>query len=470
MAEQEIINRVVKAGQEQVFRFWNELDAASRKKLLLQLKEVNFSLLSELYQKFIQKTTGSKIQAKLEPADFINIPKTSAEIASFQKAKEIGESALREGRVAAFLVAGGQGTRLGYDGPKGMFPFTPIKKKSLFQLYGEKIKASSKKYGVSIPWYIMTSETNHQQSIDFFESHAYFGLQARNVKFFQQQMIPALDPQGRLMLDAKDHIFTNPNGHGGSLAALKRSGALDDMRTRGIDLIFYFQVDNVLVNICDPIFIGLHLQNHAQMSAKVVSKDYPDEKLGVLGKINGRLGVIEYSDLSDEESRACNSDGNLKFRAGNLAIHVFDVEFIEQLNQGGLQLPWHVAHKKIPHLNEHGDVVQPDAPNGYKFETFVFDALSYAEKTTILEVSRAEEFSPVKNARGVDSPDSARRDMINLFGRWLEKAGVQIPRDSQNNVQGVIEISPLFALDEEELMERIKPDFKFDGCLYLNKP
>ncbi|MFQ5772157.1 MAG: UTP--glucose-1-phosphate uridylyltransferase, partial [bacterium] len=259
MSKQEIINRVVKAGQEQVFRFWNELDAASRKKLLLQLKEVNFSLLSELYQKFIQKTTGSKIQAKLEPADFINIPKTSAEIASFQKAKEIGESALREGRVAAFLVAGGQGTRLGYDGPKGMFPFTPIKKKSLFQLYGEKIKASSKKYGVSIPWYIMTSETNHQQSIDFFESHAYFGLQARNVKFFQQDMIPALDPQGQLMLDAKDHIFTNPNGHGGSLAALKRSGALDDMRTRGIDLIFYFQVDNVLVNICDPIFIGLHL-------------------------------------------------------------------------------------------------------------------------------------------------------------------------------------------------------------------
>jgi UDP-N-acetylglucosamine/UDP-N-acetylgalactosamine diphosphorylase len=369
--------------------------------------------------------------------------------------------------VAAFLVAGGQGTRLGYSGPKGKFRISPIKEKSLFQLHAEKILAMSRKYRANIPWYIMTSDTNHQETVDFFETCEYFGLNPKDVVFFSQEMIPALDANGRLILDAKDHIFTNPNGHGGSLSALKKSGALEDMRRRGIDLIFYFQVDNVLVKICDPVFLGYHVQNQAHMSTKVVAKTDPYEKVGVLGRMNGRLGVIEYSDLSDEQKEARNPDGSLKFGAGNIAIHVLNVDFVEQENQGGLRLPWHIAHKKIPYLDENGKRIEPKEPNGYKFETFVFDALGDAEKTVILEVKREEEFSPVKNAQGVDSPATARRDMINLFGSWLEKAGVPIPRDSQNNVKGKIEISALFALDEEELIHKIDPDLKFEGRLYL---
>ncbi|MFQ6112729.1 MAG: UTP--glucose-1-phosphate uridylyltransferase, partial [bacterium] len=414
--ENKLINQVYECGQGHVFRFWDELNEGARRALLTQLKAIDFDLLAELYRKFIQTPGGHKIQGELEPADFIAIPKTAQEKEAATQARLTGERALRQGRVAVFLVAGGQGTRLGYSGPKGKFPISPIKDKSLFQLHGEKILAMSRKYNVTIPWYIMTSETNHQETVDFFAAHGYFGLNPDDVMFFPQEMVPALDPSGRLILDARDHVFTNPNGHGGSLSALKKSGALDDMRRRGIDLIFYFQVDNVLVKICDPVFLGYHIQQQAQMSAKVVAKTDPYEKVGVLGRINGRLEVIEYSDLSDEQKEARNPDGSLEFGAGSIAIHVLDVEFVEQENKGGLRLPWHVAHKKIPYINEKGKLIEPESPNGYKFETFVFDALGDAEKVVILEVKREEEFSPVKNARGVDSPATARRDMNNLFG------------------------------------------------------
>ncbi len=466
-AEQKIIQRVYQAGQGHVFRFWDELTESSRQKLLSQLAKIDFDLLEYFYMHLIKNSNVKSHQLSLEPVECITLPKSQEEEQKFARAREVGEQALREGRVAAFLVAGGQGTRLNFPGPKGKFPITPVKNKSLFQLHAEKILALSRKYGKTIPWYIMTSATNHDETVEFFAANHYFGLNSPDVYFFQQAMVPALDENGRLILDAKDHIFTNPNGHGGSLSALKESGALDDMRRRGIDLIFYFQVDNVLVKICDPVFLGFHLTEQAEMSAKVVAKEDPLEKVGVFGRINGRVGVIEYSDLSDEEKVARNPDGSLKYRWGNIAIHVLNVEFVEKENRGGLRLPWHRAYKKIPYLDEQGQLIYPEEPNGYKFETFVFDALGDAERCVILEVKRKEEFSPVKNARGVDSPETARRDMVNLFGSWLEKCGVKVPRDRDQNVIGSIEISPLFALEFEDLQKKIDSNFKFTDPLYL---
>lgn len=464
--EQNIIDRVREAGQAHVFKFWEELDAAGQQRLLQQLGEIDFDLLSRLKRDFID-AEDKQLDAVLEPANFIPVPETPEQQANHKTARDIGEEALRAGHVAAFLVAGGQGTRLGFAGPKGKFPISPIRQKSLFQLHAEKILALSRKYGVTIPWYIMTSEANHKETVAFFEEHGYFGLKAQDVMFFRQDMIPALDSKGRLFLDKKDHIFKNPNGHGGALSALKNSGALDDMKQRGIDIVFYFQVDNVLIKMCDPIFIGYHLRDDAQMSAKVVQKTDPAEKVGVIGYINGNLGVIEYSDLPEEQQNARNPDGTLKFRGGSIAIHVFDVDFIEQENTGGLRLPWHVAHKKIPYLDDQGNLVEPDAPNGYKFETFVFDALGDAERAVFLEVSRKEEFSPVKNAEGTDSPETARSDQIDLFANWLGEAGIEVPRDINNHVQGKIEISPLYALDAAEVRAKVDPDLKFDGKLYL---
>lgn len=465
--EKKLIKRVRDAGQAHVFRFWEELDNIARNRLVSQLRVIDFDLLNELHDKLVKNGNSCTGHSNIEPADFVPIPKTDAQMRASGEAKVIGEHALRQGRVAACVVAGGQATRLGYAGPKGMFPITPIKQKSFFQFFAEQIKALSLRYDTIIPWYIMTSESNHEQTIEFFESHSYFGLNNGDVRFFQQEMVPALDEQGKLILDAKDHIFTNPNGHGGSLSALYKSGSLKDMHRRGIDLLFYFQVDNVLVKICDPVFIGFHLQKRAQMSAKVVSKRDAREKVGVFAKIDGKLGVVEYSDLLESEKFAQNPDGTLKFRAGSIAIHAFDVGFIEKLSRGKFRLPWHVAHKAIPCLNEQGDLHNPSQPNGYKFETFVFDALTVAERSLILEAPREREFSPVKNLHGSDSPETARHDMIALYAKWLEQAGVPGPRDISNNVSGRIEISPLFALDCEEFAAKIDRKIKFDDSLYL---
>lgn len=460
--QHKLIDRVREAGQGHVFKYWDELNESSRASLLNQLQQVDLTLMAALHEKFIKSGHDSQKKGDLKPADFIRLPTTDLQQAAHRQAKKVGEEALRAGRVAAFLVAGGQGTRLGFNGPKGKFPVSPVKNKTLFQLHAEKILALSGKYDVAIPWYIMTSETNHAESVEFFKSNSYFGLGAENMMFFRQEMIPALDPHGKLILDAKDHIFRNPNGHGGSLSALKNSGALDDMKGRGIDFIFYFQVDNVLVQMCDPIFLGDHIQENAEMSAKVVVKTEPAEKVGVLGSIDSRLGVIEYSDLSDGQMQARNADGSLKFQAGNIAIHILNVDFVERENEGGLRLPWHVAHKKISCLDETGSLVEQDQPNGYKFETFVFDALGDAKRTVILEVDRAEEFSPVKNKEGIDSPETARRDMENQFHRWLKVAGV-----AGSAGKGAIEISPLFALDAEDLEEKLSSDFPISTGVYL---
>ncbi len=445
--EQELIERVRAAGQEHVFRFWDELSDQARKSLLSQLREIDFELMAMLAEKFIQSGKSTTAKGELEPAEFIPLPESPDEQVQASLAREAGEKALTDGRVAAFLVAGGQGTRLGFHGAKGKFPISPVKHKSLFQLHAEKIRALGRKYGAAIPWYIMTSETNHKETVGFFEQESYFGLKTDDVIFFTQQMVPALDPHGKLILAAKDRIFQNPNGHGGSLSALKHRGALEDMRARDIDLIFYFQVDNVLVKMCDPVFLGYHVLQNAEMSAKVCAKSGPGEKVGVLGRVDGKLGVIEYSDLSDDEKNARNEDGSLKFQAGNIAIHAFNVDFVERENRGGLRLPWHVAHKKIAFADPLGKRVEPEAPNGYKFETFVFDALGDAGKTVFLEVRREDEFSPVKNKTGDDSPETARRDMVRQYGRWLQAAGAILPE----NVDGLnLEISPLKALSAEE--------------------
>jgi len=463
----QLIEQTKEAGQGHVFRYWDELTEAQRQRLLSQLCAIDFDLLNRLKQEFILSSQRPVFRGVIEPVDPIPVPRTDSERQTRRRALEAGEEALHEGKVAAFLVAGGQGTRLGFSGPKGTFPIGPVSDKSLFEWHAQKLLALRRRYRQPIRWYIMTSESNHTDTVFYFSENNFFGLDQNDVHFFPQEMIPALDESGRLILDAKDHIFTSPNGHGGSLQALVKSGALHDMKQRGVELIFYFQVDNVLVKMCDPVFLGYHLLEGAEMSVKVARKRDPWEKVGVIGRIDGRLGVVEYSDLPDGEKAARNPDGTLKYDAGNLAIHILSVSFVEKETAGGLRLPWHVAHKRIPYLDEAGQLVFPQAPNGYKFETFVFDALGDADKVAVLEVERSEEFSPVKNAEGVDSPQSARRDLSNLFGRWLEGAGVQVARDADGNVTAAIEISPLYALDAEELKRKLAPGFRFEGDLYL---
>jgi UDP-N-acetylglucosamine/UDP-N-acetylgalactosamine diphosphorylase len=282
-------------------------------------------------------------------------------------------------------------------------------------------------------------------------------------------MMPAVDFAGKLILDAPDHIFENPNGHGGVMKALVDSDAAAEMHRRGVTDLFHFQVDNVLTDIAEPVFLGLHNAAGAQMSSKVCRKRDADEKVGVtVQRADGRIACVEYSNLSDEQAHQTDTDGALSYWAGNLCIYWYALAFAELVGSEE-RLPFHLARKKIPYLDERGEGVSPEEPSGIKFETFVFDALPLAEKTFVMEIDRAEEFAPVKNGTGEDSPDSARQAMTERFARWLEAAGVNVPRDASGAAKYAIEISPIYAASAVELKAKLTQPITVDGPLCLSE-
>ena len=463
-----LMDKAFSSGQGHIFRFWDELSSDGKSTLLEQIREIDFDLIARLVAEYIKTERPKKSKGRLETAEIIGLPETEEQKRKREEARRIGEAALRAGKVAALVVAGGQGTRLGFDHPKGAFPISPIAGKTLFQIHAEKILALGRKFGSQIPWYIMTSRTNDQESREFLEQKKFFGLPPEDVFFFEQGVLPAVDKEGSFLMDAKDHIFTSPNGHGGSLLALGDSGALDDMRRRGIQEIYYFQVDNPLLRICDPAFIGFHLSAEAEMSSKVLKKRDPEEKVGVIGMVGGKTMVIEYSDLSKKDMYATLPDGSLKYSAGSIAIHMIDVDFVQKILDAGFPLPYHPAKKKVPYIDEAGRPRQPDEPNGIKFELFVFDALSLARRSITMETTR-EEFAPVKDAQGIDSPRSARVAMTSLFASWLEAAGINVPRTEDGKSKFTLEISALFALDAEELAGKVDKNLRICGDLYLGE-
>jgi len=462
----ELQEHIERLDQTHVLKWWHDLSEDSRSRLLHQLKGIDWSFLEDM----MALSSGGEPKATdsdtIEPVKAIVIPETSEEKRRVQEARERGEAFISHGKVAAFLVAGGQGTRLGFDGPKGAFPIGPVTGKSLFALHAEKIRAESNYYGVNIPWYIMTSETNDRNTRQFFAENGYFGFAKDDIFFFSQRMLPALDRHGKIILDAKDHIFMSPNGHGGSLLALKESGALDHMKQRGIELISYFQVDNVLIKIIDPVFIGYHRQRSAEMSSKMVAKRDPDERVGVFGRIDGKLKVIEYSELPDNLKNRRTAEGELVFGGGSIAIHLINVDFVNSIAGEEFKLPFYRAIKKIPYIDSHGRAVQPEQPNGFKFESFVFDALTLTSRSVIMEVIREDEFSPVKNSSGADSPETARKALSTVAAGWLEAAGYSVKRDEHGQSVPNLEISPLYARNQESLLARSEGIEVRDG-LYL---
>jgi UDP-N-acetylglucosamine/UDP-N-acetylgalactosamine diphosphorylase len=316
----------------------------------------------------------------------------------------------------------------------------------------------------------MTSDATDRPTKDYFEQHARFGLPREDVRFFQQRMMPALDRNFRLVLVAKDRILLSPNGHGGTLLALAESGMADDMERRGIEEISYFQVDNCLVPAADPVFLGCHSLAGAEMSSKALSKREPEEPIGAFVRVNGVLVVREYSDLTREQMRERTAGGQFLYGLGSIAIHALRVDFVRRETRAGFKLPFHLAEKSSPFLDESGALVQPKDKNVYKFETFIFDALRDARRTVVLEVRREEEFSPLKNATGKDSPETCRRDLSALGASWLDQAGARVPRDEQGAPKYPIEISPLLALDAAELAGKIPQDLNLAGPVLLAPP
>ncbi len=450
MVSQPLIAAFQQAGQGHVFAFYDQLSPERQADLLADAAEIDLAEISQLNRTLVQGNAAAGIDlSDLAPAPYEALPQNGGDAAAWSEAKRLGEEALRAGRVAAFVVAGGQGTRLGYDGPKGTYPVTPVCKKTLFQVFAEKIRAAGLRYGRPVHWFIMTSHLNHAATEEFFRDHGFFGLAETQVHFFRQGRMPAVGLDGRILLEEKHRIAMSPDGHGGSLRALQRSGAVDLMAREGIEILSYFQVDNPLVRFIDPAFVGWHLKNRSEMSSKMVPKAYAGEKVGHFCAQRGKTVVIEYSDLPQPRQQETDAAGRLRFLAGSIAIHLLDRDFIRRMATGLDALPFHRADKKIPCLDAAGLPQKPEKPNGVKFELFVFDALPFAKNPVIIETDRADDFSPVKNAEGLDSPRTCAEDQLRQFARWANAGGANIPLDATGLPPFAFEVSPLFGYDED---------------------
>jgi UDP-N-acetylglucosamine/UDP-N-acetylgalactosamine diphosphorylase len=445
--------RLALHGQEHVLRFFEELDEAGRARLLAQLETIDLAWLARVF--------GSRIEAARpeEVAPYREVIREDDPAG--REARALGEAALRAGRVATLLVAGGQGTRLGFDGPKGLYPIGAVSGKTLYQLHAERLVALGRRHGRTPPLYLMTSDANHEATLAHFEAAGFHGLPREEVLIFQQGLAPAVDEQGKLLMEAKDRLVLAPNGNGGLFKALADSGALDRMRSLGIDLLSYIQVDNPLAQSCDPLFVGHHLLRESDYSCKAIRKLGPREKVGSYARVRGRLQVVEYTEIPDALAEQTDAQGELLFLYSNPGLFLWSRRFLEA-QAARSDLPFHKAHKKIPHLDARGELVQPERPCGYKLEAFAMDTLPDAERSLVLGCRRELEFAPVKNAEGEDSPASARALQTRLFGSWIKAAGGVI-RDPAAS----IEVSPLYALDATELRERLPAGFEVAGPTLL---
>lgn len=434
---------------------WASLTADQKESLLADLEQISFASLDALIDHNVRQAKPFPLPKDIQPAPFYPASPGIDLVGKYADATKRGVSLIRKNKVCGFTVAGGQGTRLGFDGPKGAFPISPVKNKPLFRLFAEAIQGTNRRYGADLTWYIMTSPQNDAETRAYFAKSGYFGLNADRVRFFQQGVMPAFSPDGRILLDQPHRVAFSPDGHGGSLLALRRSGALAEMAAAGIEYISYWQVDNPLVKPIDPLFIGLHEMSGSQMSSKTIPKADDLERVGNFVQGDGKTMVIEYSDLPESLARAKDAAGHRRFDAGSIGIHVLSRTFIEELtaDEGQFGLPWHRAVKKVPYVDEAGRRVEPKEPNAVKLEAFIFDAIPLARNPLILQTVRAEEFSPVKNATGVDSAETSRRDMNRRAATWLDGAGFDVPRRADGEPDGLFEISPLLALDGGHLRE-----------------
>ena len=426
-----------KCGQEHVLAYWKKLNKKEQAALLEQIAKIE------------PKNLAYCQQALKAGADVPDSSKGKAPKVAVLKGKKLaeavaaGEKELKAGKVAALLVAGGQGSRLGYEGPKGCYSIGPITGAPLFYFHARKILARTIRYGASIPFYVMTSEANNEATVKCFEENDYFGLNPDDVFFFTQGMWPGMTKDGKIILDQPGRVFMSPDGHGGLLAALKRSGALADMKKRGIKSVFFFQVDNPLVEIADPAFIGYHVLQKSEYSLKLCAKRDPFEKVGMPMQFGSSYRMVEYSEMTKEQCLR-KAGKNLYFRYGSPAIHVFDRAFLAR--EAAKAMPLHLAFKKIPTVVD-GKVVKPTEPNGYKFEKFIFDILPNAKRAAFLAFEPKDEFSPVKNAEGSDSPATCQADLQAKWAKWLAAIGVKVPKGIP------VEIDPVYALDATDLQK-----------------
>lgn len=454
MTHAELAARLEEAGQQQVLAFWEELNDQQRTRLSAQLEAIDFELIQQLVQGEDAAPDWAALAAKAQPPRAIRRDSTDNEF-SPEEAIARGEQALRAEQLGLILVAGGQGTRLGFDHPKGMFPLGPVSGRTLFQILIERLRAVAKRYGASIPLYLMTSPATHEETVAFLAEHDRFGLDKEDLRIFCQGVMPAVDAQtGKLLLAERDSLALSPDGHGGTLAAFVKEGCMADAQRRNIEHLFYCHIDNPLIQICDPQLIGYHLLASSDMTSQAVKKRAADEKVGNVVTVDGVTQVIEYSDLPPEYGRQTQADGSLKLWAGSIGVHTFRRSFLERAAGQKNSLPFHRAKKAVPYVDADGSEVKPTSPNAIKFERFIFDLLPLAENAIVVEVDASDAFAPVKNADGepTDSPTTAKAAMVARDAKLLRDAGAKIAEGVQ------VEVSPLWALDAAEAAAKCPTD------------
>ncbi|PHH66995.1 hypothetical protein CDD81_4390 [Ophiocordyceps australis] len=471
-----------KAGQEHVFTFYDSLSSDDRAALFDQLSGFDPAHINEISKRALDAPKKEKdAQAdKLEPlpqsATASILDSSSSDIERWHAS---GLELIANNKAAVVLMAGGQGTRLGSSAPKGCFDIELPSHKSLFQIQAERIikvqklaaaalqKASD---AVIVPWYVMTSGPTYQPTLDFFNKHKYFGLDAANVKIFQQGVLPCISNEGKILLESKSRVSVAPDGNGGIYQALVVSGVLDDMGRRGVEHVHAYCVDNCLVRVADPVFIGFAAALDVDVATKVVRKRNASESVGLILCKNGKPDVVEYSEIDQAtaEAQDGHQPGVLKFRAANIVNHYYSLRFLDSIPQWAHKLPHHVARKKIPAADlKTGETVKPESPNGIKLEQFVFDVFPMLplEKFACMEVRREDEFSPLKNGRSAaeDNQDTSKRDIMAQGQRWVEKAGATVVAD-----EGV-EVSPLMSYGGEGLEKLKGTTVTAPACLELEK-
>ena len=401
---EEIQDILKKYGQEHLLNHYDSLDEKKKQKLLEQIGNIDFELVNNLYNSTKEQKTNS--HDEITPIDYLDKFKLNDQYKYYEA---IGKKAIKEGKLAAVTMAGGQGTRLGHSGPKGTYDIGLDSHKSLFELLSDNLKEEGKKYGVVIPWFVMTSRENNKDTVEFFEKHKYFGYQKnKNIFFFEQGELPMMDTEGKILIGEDGLVKLAADGHGGIYESLVKTNMTKKMRELGIEWVFIGGVDNCLVKIVDPVLMGIAIDKKVTVACKSVVKANPHEKVGVFCRRNGKPNVIEYSEITDEMAEATDENGELLYGESHILCNLFSIDAIERM--GSEPLPYHVAFKKAKYIDKDGNLVEPDSPNAYKFEAFLFDAFGEVDDMAVLRVKREEEFAPVKNSdeKGVDCPKTAR--------------------------------------------------------------
>ena len=400
---EEIKKTLVKYNQEQLLVNYKNMNQKDKEKLLSEIENIDFGFMNSLY-KYAKKELTFKDE-KIESIDCTEkdrLPKEEKE-----KYDKIGTEKIKAGKLAVVTMAGGQGTRLGHSGPKGTFKLNVGKEMSLFEILCKTLKEAKEKYGVYVHWYIMTSNQNNKETVEFFEKNNYFDYPKEKVTFFIQGELPMVGLDGKVLVDEKGFVKLASDGHGGVFESMDKSGVLEQMKKEGTEWVFVGGVDNVLVKMVDNTLIGLAESKNCLAAGKSLIKANEKEKVGVFCMRNGKPSVIEYSEISDELAELKDENGELVYSESHILCNMFNMKRLEMISKN--KLPYHVAKKKANYMNEKGEIITAKEPNAYKFESFIFDAFTSLDSMVIMRVKREEEFAPVKNAEGVDSPETATK-------------------------------------------------------------